>query len=88
MGRKHLGHQRRVRGVGHRLDGQAQGDGRHDQPVVAGVHHRETDESPESGEYRTDQVYRFAPDQIRQVTHQRNQEEVQQVSAEHQQQNL
>ncbi|MNL11620.1 hypothetical protein D3C87_1324600 [compost metagenome] len=88
MGREQLGHQRRVRRVGHRLDGQAQGNRGHDQPIVAGVHHRETNEAPERGEHRAGQVHRFAPDDVGQITHQRDQEEVQQVRTEHQQQNL
>ncbi|MNM69419.1 hypothetical protein D3C81_810130 [compost metagenome] len=88
MGGEQLGHQRGVGRIGHRLDGQAQGDRGHDQPVVAGVHQRETDEAPERREHRAGQVHRLAPDQVGQVTHQRDHEEVQQVRAEHQQEDL
>ncbi|MCY1187040.1 hypothetical protein D9M73_279710 [compost metagenome] len=88
MGREHFGHQRRVGRVGHRLDRQAKGNGRHDQPVVAGVHHREADETPERGEDCAGQVHRFTPDQVGQITHQRDHEEMQQVRTEHQKQNL
>ena len=88
MGREHLGHQRRIGGIGHRLYRQAQCDGRHDQPVIAGVHHRKSDKAPEPGEHRSDQIHRFTSHQVRQVTHQRDHEKVQQVRAEHQKQNL